>query len=161
MVADSKSYAWRVGPGVVAALTVTGIVTGLGITRAVGCIIRPPWFHAQGNVLLSIVMLTFAAMSVVTSQRIARVLMSVEFAGFLLFLFFLRGGYAIGFAAAPSSRVVEYDALSVAVRIGVLGLLFFGGHPSRRLFFKMALLSAGAALAIVWVKAALFSSPTW
>src|SRR5262245_2845193 len=99
--------AWRAGPGVVAVLTLVGVVTGLRITRAVGCIIVPPWTDASLNIFLSAVMLTFACTSVVTRRQVARVLMSVEFVGFVLFLFFLRGGYAIGYAAAPSSHVVE------------------------------------------------------
>ncbi|MFL6232121.1 MAG: hypothetical protein ACJ76N_03225 [Thermoanaerobaculia bacterium] len=161
MDADQKNDAWRAGPGAVAVLTIIGIVTGLGITRAVGCVIQPPWIDAPWNILLSMVMLTFAGISVVTNRQIARVLMSVEFVGFVLFLLFLRGGYAVGISAAPSSRVMEYDALSVAVRISVLGLLFLGRSPSRRFLFSVALVSVGAALVIVGVKAALFRLPTW
>jgi hypothetical protein len=161
MDADPKNHIWRAGPGVVAALTAIGIVTGLGVTTAGGCIIRPPWFNAQVNILLSLVMLAFASISAVTSRRVARVVMSIEFVGFVLFLFLLKGGYAIGYAGTPSSDVVEFDAVSVAVRISVLGLLFFGRAPSRRLFFRVALISAGAALVIVGVKATLFRYANW
>jgi hypothetical protein len=161
MDADQKNDAWRAGPGVVAALTLIGIVTGLGTTRAVGCVIVSPWINARLNILLSVVMLMFACMSVVISRRIALNLMALEFAGFVLLLFFLRGGYAVGFSGAPSPHVVEYDALSVAVRIGVLGLLFSDRHPSRRVVFTVALLGIGAALAIVRVKATLFRLPIW
>lgn|GEM_PF-3132805 len=163
---------WRIGPGVVALLTLLGIATGLGVTRAVGCVTEMPWvlrpFAAPSapwstpvNVLLSAVMVAFACMAVVTRRQIALILMAIEFAGFVLYLFLLRGGYAVGFAGTPLRQVMQFDALSVAVRVGVLGLLAFGQHPNRRLLFRVALISASAALVIVGMKAALHPLPTW
>jgi len=43
MSADQQNQAWRLGPGVVAALTVFGVATGLGVTKAVGCVTALPW----------------------------------------------------------------------------------------------------------------------
>jgi hypothetical protein len=56
---------------------------------------------------------------------------------------------------------MQYDALSVAVRVGVLGLLAFRQHPNRRLLYRVALVGAGAALVIVGMKAALHPLPAW
>jgi hypothetical protein len=172
MVADQQNHTWRLGPGIVATLTLFGITTGLGVTKAVGCVTPRPWvlepFAAASspwsnplNVLLSAVMLAFACMAVVTRRQIALGLMSVEFAGFVLFLFLLRGGYSVGILGTPIWQVVQYDALSVVVRVGVLGLLAFGQHPNRRFLFRVALAGAGAALVIVGMKAALHPLPTW
>lgn len=174
MNADPRANVWRAGPGVVAALILIGIATGLGVTRAVGCVYEPLgpgdglfafvaalWIDPPLNVLLSAAMLVLACTSVVTSRQVALVLMSVEFIGFVLFLLLLKGGYAVGFIGTPMPQVVEYDALSVTVRIGVLGLLAFGQHPDRRFFFKVGLTGAGAALVIVGLKVALFRIPAW
>jgi hypothetical protein len=106
-------------------------------------------------------MLALACMAAVTRRRIALILMAIEFAGFVLYLFLLRGGYAVGFAGTPLRQVMQFDALSVAVRVGVLGLLAFDRHPNRRLLFRVALIGAGAALVIVGMKAALHPLPTW
>jgi hypothetical protein len=157
---------------VVAALTIFGIATGLGVTKAVGCVTARPWvlapFAARSspwvnpqNVLLAAAMLAFAGLATVTSRQIALILMSVEFAGFVVFLFLLRGGYAVGFSGTPLREVMQYDGLSVAVRVSVLGLLAFGQHPNRRLLLRVVLVGAGAALVIVGMKAALHPLPTW
>jgi hypothetical protein len=167
-----RRVGWRLGPGVVAALTVFGVATGLGVTKAVGCVTALPWVLGPSaaasspwsnplNVLLSAVMLAFACIAAVTRRQLALILMGVEFVGFVLFLFFLRGGYAVGFTGLPIPQVVEYDAVSVAVRVGVLGLLALGQHPNRRLLFRVAIVGAGAALVIVGMKAALHPLPTW
>jgi hypothetical protein len=169
---DPWGQAWRAGPGVVAALTFLGIATGFGITTAVGCVLEAPWSlgdapfafasawsHLPLNVLLSAGMLALACTSVVISRPLALILMAIEFVGFLLYLFFLKGGYAVGFAGTPTRGVLQYDALSVAVRISVLGLLGSGQSPNRRQVFKVALLGFGLALVIVGVKAALFRLP--
>ncbi len=106
-------------------------------------------------------MVAFACLAAMARKRIALILMGVEFAGFVLYLFLLRGGYAVGIIGAPLRQVMQFDALSVAARVGVLGLLAFGQHPNRRLLFRVALLGAGAALVIVGMKAALQPLPVW
>jgi hypothetical protein len=158
--------AWRAGPGFVAALTFLGIATGLGVTTAVGCTSGAPWTLGDAswsnlplNVLMSAGMLALACTAAVISRPLARFVMGIEFAGFLLYLFFLRGGYAVGYAGTPMRGVLQYDALSVAVRISVLGLLISGQSPNRRQLFKMALFGFGLALVIVGMKAALFRLP--
>lgn len=84
-------------------------------------------------------MSAFACIAAVTRRQLALILMGVEFVGFVLFLFFLRGGYAVGYTGTPISQVVQYDAVSVAVRVSVLGLLALGQHPNRRLLRELAL----------------------
>jgi hypothetical protein len=113
------------------------------------------------NVILSAVIVTFACIAAVTRRQLALILMGVEFAGFVLYLFLLRGGYAVGVVGTPLRQVMQFDALSVAVRVGVLGLLAFGQHPNRRILFKVALIGASVALVIVGMKAALHPLPTW
>jgi hypothetical protein len=172
MDTDQHNRTWRLGPGLVAASTFIGIATGLGVTKAAGCVTARPWvlepfavasspWSNPFNVLLAVVMLAFACMAAVTSRRIALCLMSIEFAGFVLFLFLFRGGYAVGIAGTPIRQVMQFDALGVAVRVGVLGLLVFGQRPNRRLLFRVALVGAGAALVIVGMKVALHPLPTW
>lgn len=165
-----QNHAWRAGPGVVAALTVFGIATGLGVTTAVGCTTPRPWvlapFAADSapwtnplNCLLAAVLLAIACLATVTRRRIALGLMGIEFAGFVLFLFFLRGGYAVGIVGAPLFQVVQYDALSVAVRVSMLGLLVFGPHLNRRRAFTVSVAGVAFALVIVAMKAALHPLP--
>lgn len=171
MDADPQNHAWRVGPGLVAALTALGIATGLGVTTAVGCTSPRPWMLAPLsfgapwsdplNCLLAIQLVGVACLAMVTSRRIALRLMGAEFAGFLLFLYYLRGGYAVGIIGAPLQQVVQFDALSVVVRVSVLGLLAFKEPLSRRLPFKVAVVGAGIAMAltIVATKATLHPIP--
>ena len=172
MLASQKENVWRLGPGLIGALTVMGVATGLGVTTAVGCVSELPWVVTDRpfpdtfawsasplNVTLSAVFLAFACTSVVSTRQIALGLMAVEFAGFVTFLFLLRGGYAVGYAGTPISQVVQYDALSVAVRVVNLGLLAFGKHPNRRLLIRVALIGVCAALLIVVTKAAFFPLP--
>jgi hypothetical protein len=164
MLASQQENFWRVGPGLVGALVVIGVATGRGVTTAVGCVLEPPWVVAHGpfpplNVTLSAVFLAFACAAAVSTRQFALGLMAVEFAGFVTFLFFLRGGYAVGISGTPMSQVVQYDVLGVAGRVGSLGLLAFGKHPDRRLLIKVALIGVCAALLIVATKAALFPLP--
>jgi hypothetical protein len=171
MLSSPKDNFWRIGPIVVGALIVIGVVTELGVTRAVGCVSElpwvvdfrsvPTWSHASLNVALSAVLFVFACTAAVSTRPIALGLMAVESVSFVLFLFLLRGGYAVGYSGAPILQVVQYDVLSVAGRVGVLGLLAFGKHPSSRLLIKVALLGVGAALLVVGIKAALFRIPAW
>jgi hypothetical protein len=173
MSTDQQNHAWRAGPGLVAALTVFGIVTGLGVTEAVGCtgsrpwILAPftlaasPWWTNPLNCLVSAALLAVVCMATVTRRQVALCLMGIEFAGFVLFLFFLRGGYAVGIIGTPLLPVVQYDALSVAVRVGALGLLVFGQSPSRRRLFTVSVVGVAAALVIVALKATVHPHPIW
>jgi hypothetical protein len=165
---------WRIGPGLVGALQLVGIVTGLGVTRAVGCTAELPWVVLRGpfesappwsqdplNVALSAVLLAFECLAALSSRRIALGLMTVELLGFVAFLFFLKGGYAVGYAGTAIPQVMEYDALSLAIRVASLGLLAYGKEPDRRRLSRVALLGFGAAFLIVAVKAAAFPMPAW
>lgn len=172
MLTSQKEDLWRLGPGLIGALVVIGVATGLGVTTAVGCVSELPWVVAHGpfpyafawsdpplTVTLSAVFLAFACTSAVSTRQIALGLLAVELVGFVIFLLFLRGGYAVGISGTPISQVVQYDALSVAGRVVNLGLLAFGKHPNRRLLTKVAIIGVCAAVLIVATKAALFPLP--
>jgi hypothetical protein len=152
---------WRLGPAVVGIFILVGVATGLGITKAVGCVSELPWSSALFNVILSAVFLAFACTAAVSTRRIALGLMAVEFVGFVAFLLLLRGGYAVGIAGAPITQVVLYDALAVAGRAGCLGLLAFGRKPDGRMRVSVVGIGVGAALLVVTVKAAFFPFPAW
>ena len=105
MLTSQENNFWRIGPGVVGTLILIGVATGLGVTRAVGCVsdlpwvvdsgpfpAAPPWSDAPLNVTLSAVFLAFACTAAMSTRRIALGLMAVESVGFLVFLFLLRGG---------------------------------------------------------------------
>jgi hypothetical protein len=165
---------WRIGPAVVGVLILVGVATGLGITKAVGCVSElpwvvapgsfgsaPPWSSAPLNVGLSAVFVAFACTAAVSTRRIALGLMTVEFVGFVAFLLLLRGGYAVGIAGAPITQVVLYDALTVAGQAGCLGLLAFGREADERMRVRVVGIGVGAALLIVTAKAAFFPFPAW
>jgi hypothetical protein len=160
---------WRAGPVVVALLMIGGIATGLGTTSAVGCEAKGvPWVLGWGappgvprwspslNMFLSLSLLAFACTAAVTNRRLAGALMLAELAGFVVFLFVCRGGYAVGIAGEPLRQVGRFDMASVAIRVMVIGLLAARTGLNWRRLAKLTLLGLGVAVLVVGTKLALF-----
>src|SRR2546422_8987195 len=129
---------WRLGPVFIAGVTMVGIASGLQLTDAAGCELAevpwilqlwPPVFVAPSagaaplNTILSGLLVCMLLAAAIVPQKVAQKVLGAEFVGFVLYLFLLKGGYAIGFSGAPDVRVIWYDTLALEGRLLVFAML--------------------------------------
>jgi hypothetical protein len=138
MIPAIRNVAWRIGPTVIVGLTALGVLTGVQLTDAAGCqFVLTPWILelwppvvastpqsvASVNTVVSGLLISLAALALAVPRKSAEKVLVAEFTCFVLYLFVLKGGYAVGFSGAPDPRVLWYDALALQVRLLVIAVL--------------------------------------
>jgi hypothetical protein len=168
---------WRLGPMGIVGLTALGVITGVQLTDAAGCEISPmsmvPWLWqpvwtstpqtaASVNSVVSGLLISLAALAAASPRKIAEKALVGEFLCFLLYLFVLKGGYAIGFAGQADSMVLWYDGLALEIRLLVIAVLFSHrlGICPRLLHHAAVFVATGlGAITLLTIKRAMFPFP--
>ena len=168
---------WRLGPMGIVGLTVLGVISGLQLTDAAGCEIspiamvswlwRPVWTSTPQtagsvNSVVSGLLILLAALAAAAPRKLAEKALVGEFLCFLLYLFVLKGGYAVGFAGQADTMVLWYDGLALEIRLLVIAVLFRHRLASRpRLLHHAALFAATGlgAITLLTIKQAMFPFP--
>jgi hypothetical protein len=177
MTSCTNMMGWRVGPAAIVGLTAVGMLSGVQLTDAAGCeaalmpwmielwppvVTSTPQTVASVNTILSSILILLAGLALFAPRETAEKLLVAELVGFVLYLFVMKGGYAVGFSGEADARVFWYDAVAVEVRLLVIATLLsprFRLHPSLLTGAACLAVTVLGSIALMIIKRTMFPFP--
>lgn len=108
-----------------------GFLTNLDYNTRAGCLVTHQPVLSKENIIFSIISFLII-LGVLKTDRVflARVGLWGELLFWLFKLFFVKGGYSVGFGGSPSDSVVFYDFVAMFLRLYLFSFFFEFGRNS-------------------------------
>ena len=101
--------------------TIFGFFNNLDYTQDWGCIVSSEPIFSTENIFYSGITIGLLSIGVFIPLRsVGKVLLACELLFWLYKLFFIKGGYVVGFGGIPSSSVLAFDSIALTLRLIII-----------------------------------------